>query len=64
VHSVIKPDNLLISEDDVLKIADFGISNFYEDDNDYINNENGTKYFMAPEMWTDTEYRVLIFFSP
>lgn len=49
VHRDIKADNLLISENDELKIADFGISSFYEED-DYLHDDIGTRYYMAPEM--------------
>lgn len=34
IHRDIKPDNLLIDQDDNLKIADFGISKIVEDEND------------------------------
>ncbi len=51
MHRDIKPDNLLVSENDELKIADFGISKIVQEDNDEITNDAGTKCFLAPEMW-------------
>jgi [calcium/calmodulin-dependent protein kinase] kinase len=34
VHRDIKPDNLLLTEDDVLKIVDFGVSEMFEKSED------------------------------
>ena len=51
VHRDIKPDNLLVSADDTLKIADFGISEIFEDDDDSLGKNAGTKPFLAPETW-------------
>jgi [calcium/calmodulin-dependent protein kinase] kinase len=41
----------LINNDDVLKISDFGISHIMNDKGDELNNNAGTKYFLAPETW-------------
>jgi len=51
VHRDIKPENLLISEDDVLKVSDFGISAIVEQGNDKLDDNAGTKYYLAPEAW-------------
>ena len=51
VHRDIKPENLLINEKDVLKISDFGISKIMEQGDDRLDNNAGTKFFMAPEAW-------------
>lgn len=51
VHRDIKPENLLISEDDVLKVSDFGISAIVEQGNDKLEDNAGTKYYLAPEAW-------------
>lgn len=56
VHRDIKPDNLLIDEQDNLKIADFGISKIVEED-DKLESEVGTKYFLAPEVWNKDNFR-------
>jgi len=48
IHRDIKPDNLLISKDDILKIADFGVSNIIESDT--ISSQQGTLAFLAPEV--------------
>ena len=49
IHRDIKPDNLLIDKDDVVKIADFGIAEILQDEEDEMKNKVGTRAFMAPE---------------
>jgi serine/threonine protein kinase len=36
VHRDIKPDNLLLTEDDVLKIVDFGVSEMFEKESEML----------------------------
>ncbi|KAG1453007.1 hypothetical protein G6F46_009325 [Rhizopus delemar] len=50
VHRDIKPDNLLISKDDVLKIVDFGVSEMFVKGNDKLKKSAGSPAFMAPEL--------------
>jgi len=57
IHRDIKPENLLIDEFDNLKIADFGVSAIFEQENDELTSQVGTKYFQAPEVWTSTTFQ-------
>lgn len=41
IHHDIKPDNILFTDDRILKIADFGIAN----------TNNGTRSYLPPEWW-------------
>ncbi|KAK7204541.1 kinase-like domain-containing protein, partial [Myxozyma melibiosi] len=53
VHRDIKPDNLLLNEDNVLKIVDFGVSEFFareQENGDTVTKQAGSPAFMAPEM--------------
>ncbi|KAI9360180.1 kinase-like domain-containing protein [Pilaira anomala] len=50
VHRDIKPDNLLLSQDDVLKIVDFGVSEIFVKGNDRLKKSAGSPAFMAPEL--------------
>ncbi|KAK9373955.1 kinase-like domain-containing protein [Lipomyces chichibuensis] len=50
VHRDIKPDNLLLTSDNVLKIVDFGVSEFFERNNDAMSKQAGSPAFMAPEL--------------
>ncbi|RUS16829.1 kinase-like domain-containing protein [Endogone sp. FLAS-F59071] len=50
VHRDIKPDNLLLSKDDVLKIVDFGVSEMFVKGNDRMKKSAGSPAFMAPEL--------------
>ncbi|CAG8692501.1 9436_t:CDS:2, partial [Racocetra fulgida] len=45
----IKPDNLLLSAEGVLKIVDFGVSEMFTEGNDKMKKSAGSPAFMAPE---------------
>ncbi|KXL43885.1 hypothetical protein M433DRAFT_68991 [Acidomyces richmondensis BFW] len=51
IHRDIKPDNCLITEDDVLKIVDFGVSEMFEKESDMATAKSaGSPAFMPPEL--------------
>lgn len=51
IHRDIKPDNCLITEDDVLKIVDFGVSEMFEKDSEMTTAKSaGSPAFMPPEL--------------
>ena len=51
LHRDIKPDNCLITEDDVLKIVDFGVSEMFEKHTDMNTTKSaGSPAFMPPEL--------------
>ncbi|KAF2170992.1 hypothetical protein M409DRAFT_18964 [Zasmidium cellare ATCC 36951] len=51
IHRDIKPDNCLITHDDVLKIVDFGVSEMFEKDSDmHTAKSAGSPAFMPPEL--------------
>ncbi|KAJ2747950.1 hypothetical protein GGI20_000037 [Coemansia sp. BCRC 34301] len=50
VHRDIKPDNMLLTKDDVLKISDFGESTLHDNNSDKVRGSSGTPAFMAPEL--------------
>jgi calcium/calmodulin-dependent protein kinase kinase 2 len=51
IHRDIKPDNCLITEDDILKIVDFGVSEMFEKDSDMTTAKSaGSPAFMPPEL--------------
>ncbi|EAS30737.3 CAMKK/CAMKK-META protein kinase [Coccidioides immitis RS] len=51
VHRDIKPDNCLLTSDDVLKIVDFGVSEMFEKDSDmYTAKSAGSPAFLPPEL--------------
>ncbi|KAI8333927.1 kinase-like domain-containing protein [Chlamydoabsidia padenii] len=49
-HRDIKPDNLLLSNDNILKIVDFGVSEMFIKGNDKLKKSAGSPAFMAPEL--------------
>ncbi|KAI5465795.1 kinase-like domain-containing protein [Mariannaea sp. PMI_226] len=51
IHRDIKPDNLLLSDDDVLKVVDFGVSELFEKVNQMrIVKSAGSPAFLPPEL--------------
>lgn len=51
VHRDIKPDNCLVTEDDVLKVVDFGVSEMFEKDSEMLTAKSaGSPAFMPPEL--------------
>ncbi|KAI0903755.1 kinase-like domain-containing protein [Ustulina deusta] len=51
IHRDIKPDNLLLTEDDVLKIVDFGVSEMFEKSHEMMTNKSaGSPAFIPPEL--------------
>lgn len=51
VHRDIKPDNLLLTEDDVLKIVDFGVSEMFEKESEMKTAKSaGSPAFLPPEL--------------
>jgi [calcium/calmodulin-dependent protein kinase] kinase len=51
VHRDIKPDNLLLTHDDVLKIVDFGVSEMFDKlDNMRTTKSAGSPAFLPPEL--------------
>ncbi|XP_031112408.1 serine/threonine-protein kinase GRIK2 [Ipomoea triloba] len=49
IHGDIKPDNLLVSATGTVKIADFSVSQAFENDDDELRRSPGTPVFTAPE---------------
>jgi [calcium/calmodulin-dependent protein kinase] kinase len=50
VHRDIKPDNLLLNSEDVLKIVDFGVSEMFTKEDDRLQSSNGSPAFESPEL--------------
>lgn len=51
VHRDIKPDNCLVTNEDVLKVVDFGVSEMFEKDSDMFTAKSaGSPAFLPPEL--------------
>ncbi|CEP10213.1 hypothetical protein [Parasitella parasitica] len=50
VHKDIKPDNILLSDNNILKIVDFGVSEMFIKGDDVLKSTAGSPAFMPPEL--------------
>ena len=54
VHRDLKPENLLLTKEHLLKIIDFGLSNYFE--NDLLSTPCGSPCYASPEMIAGKKY--------
>ncbi len=57
LHRDIKPENILIDDKNRLKLADFGVSQFMENQNDLVDTKAGTNFYFSPEACKGKSYR-------
>ena len=50
IHQDIKPENLLVTKDGRVKISDFGVSRALLNDEEQLQQTEGTPAFQAPEI--------------
>ena len=57
LHRDLKPDNIFLTEDGVVKIGDFGLSRpFPNNEQDHLTGDLGSDLYMAPEVKTGKQY--------
>ena len=57
VHRDLKPENLLLTKEHILKIIDFGLSNYFkEGQKDYLSTPCGSPCYASPEMVSGKKY--------
>ena len=56
IHRDIKPGNILINSDGIIKLTDFGISRCLDNTADFSHTYVGSKNFMSPERISGKEY--------
>ena len=59
IHRDIKPENILVTKNDIFKLADFGVSRI-DNKTKLIQTSIGTPYYMAPEIIKGRPYTTLI----
>ena len=56
VHRDLKPENLLLTRDHILKIIDFGLSNYFDNKKDLLVTPCGSPCYASPEMVSGKKY--------
>ena len=59
IHRDLKPENILIGDNKILKIIDFGLSNFCSKD-DYLSTPCGSPSYAPPEMIVGNKYNGML----
>lgn len=54
IHRDVKPANLLVSENNVIKLADLNVSK--QSQNGLLYTQTGTPFYAAPEIWQEVPY--------
>lgn len=57
MHRDIKPENILIDDKNNIKLADFGVSQLFENGDDTLSNKAGTKFYFSPELCNEKVYK-------
>ncbi len=55
LHRDIKPDNIIISENDLVQLIDYDISRIYKPEQEQDTRTSGTKGFIAPELYVNQQ---------
>ncbi len=55
LHRDIKPDNIIISEDNLVQLIDYDISRIYKPEQSQDTTTSGTKGFIAPELYVNEQ---------
>ena len=55
VHRDMKPENLLLNQNNIIKIIDFGLSNYYDDGN-LLSTLCGSPFYSSPELINGQKY--------
>ena len=57
IHRDIKPDNILLTSDDTVQLADFGVSHLFDGTEDWLRSSSGSPAFYAPEVCSSATSR-------
>ncbi|XP_033101859.1 probable serine/threonine-protein kinase nek3 [Anneissia japonica] len=56
LHRDLKPQNIFVKSDDVVKVGDFGIARILSSSDDHANTAIGTPYYLSPEICCRKSY--------
>lgn len=56
IHRDVKPQNIMVTQDNTIKLGDFGISKTLTKSKEYTGTSTGTPYFLSPEICKGENY--------
>lgn len=56
LHRDLKPQNIFLTKNNVVKLGDFGVAKVMENSFDFAHTLIGTPYYLAPEVWSGEAY--------